>query len=100
MIMKNILVFLLTTATILTASTAAMADSFVGNGSGGNHTGDYSYELWLTTDNTRYYLKIWKLESYKKGEPSWTTHSFESSRKALDYFDCNYTRKSAPDCPK
>lgn len=92
---KKFLVSLLTTITLLSLSSVANADSLVSNGSGG----DYSYELWQNTGNTGYYLKIWRRESYSKQEASLTTHSFESSQDALEYFDCNYAHKSLPACP-
>jgi len=100
MIFKKICLYFLTTATILTASTTAMADSLVGNGSGGDSRGDYTYELWQTANNNGYYLKIWKRETNIQGEMLSPNPSFESSRKALDYFDCNYAGKSLPVCPK
>ncbi|MBR8837893.1 MAG: hypothetical protein DSM106950_28795 [Stigonema ocellatum SAG 48.90 = DSM 106950] len=95
---KFFLASVLTTATVLTASTAAMADSLVCNGSGGGGRGDYSYELWQSTNNNGYYLKIWKRESYKKGTPLWVDNGFKSSGEARDYFDCNYTRNSVHNC--
>jgi|SRR5579883_2684237 hypothetical protein len=99
MILKKISLYLLTTVAMVTAATTAMADSLVGNGSGGDSRGDYSYELWQTTNSTGYYLKIWK-RTNKQQEPILVTPSFESSRKALDYFDCYYAGKSLPVCPK
>ncbi|MCP6762515.1 MAG: hypothetical protein NHB32_28025 [Fischerella sp. CENA71] len=91
---KKILLPLLTTLTLISVSTIAKADYLVSNGSGG----DYSYELWQ--DNTRYYLKIWKREFYGKEEAYTTSSSFESSREALEYFDCYYADKSLLACPK
>lgn len=99
-IVKKVFLYFLTIATLFTASSNAMADSLVSNGSGGNSNGDYRYELWQTTDNTSYYLKIWKTETKAQEKQFFTTQHFESSRKALDYFDCNYAGKSLPVCPK
>ncbi|MBD0262931.1 MAG: hypothetical protein ICV78_09455 [Tolypothrix sp. Co-bin9] len=93
---KKSIFFLLTTAAMLTTSTIAMADSLINNGGGG----DYKYQLWRSTDNTQYYLKIWSRESYTNSAPSYITHSFGSSRDALDYFDCYYAHKSLPSCPR
>ncbi|MBW4566951.1 MAG: hypothetical protein KME31_02700 [Tolypothrix carrinoi HA7290-LM1] len=96
MLFKKSILFLLTTATMLTTSTIAMADSLISNGGGGN----YKYQLWRSTDNTEYFLKIWNRDSSTNSAPSYITHSFESSRDALDYFDCNYANKSLPSCPR
>ncbi|MGJ5672576.1 MAG: hypothetical protein ACR9NN_02985 [Nostochopsis sp.] len=93
---KKILLPLLTTLTLISVSTVAKADYLVSNGSGG----EYSYELWQNTDNTRYYLKIWRREVYGKEGAYQTTSSFESSQEALEYFDCRYAGKSLPACPK
>jgi hypothetical protein len=93
---KQFAVFFLTTAVLLSLSSVAMADSLVSNGSGGDH----SYELWQSRDNTEYYLKVWKRQSYKDREPLWIVHNFQSSRQALDYFDCYYAGKSLPACPR
>ncbi len=96
MIFKKSIFFLLSTAAVLTTSTITMADSLVSNGGGGN----YKYQLWRSTDNTQYFLKIWSRESSANNAPSYITHSFPSSREALDYFDCNYANKSLPSCPR
>ncbi|MFB2768809.1 hypothetical protein ACE1AT_05880 [Pelatocladus sp. BLCC-F211] len=93
---KKILLPLLTTLTLISVSTVAKADYLVSNGSGG----EYSYELWQNTDNTGYYLKIWKREFYGKEEAYTTSSSFESSQEALEHFDCYYADKSLPACPK
>ncbi|MBW4505700.1 MAG: hypothetical protein KME64_04210 [Scytonematopsis contorta HA4267-MV1] len=96
--MLNIVkLLLLTTMAVVATSTAALADSLVGNGGGG----DYKYQLWRSTDGSSYYLKIWTRESNPNTESSLsTTHSFQSSRDALEYFDCNYAGRSLPSCPK
>ncbi|MEC4881418.1 MAG: hypothetical protein SAL70_08725 [Scytonema sp. PMC 1070.18] len=97
MILKKIGVSFFAVVTILTVSSAAMADARVMNGSGG----DYSYEVWQTTDNTAYYLKIWKRDSYgKQNEPLRIIHTFKSTGEALDHFDCYYAGKSLPSCSK
>ncbi|KOP25774.1 hypothetical protein AMR41_13770 [Hapalosiphon sp. MRB220] len=93
---KKFLLPLLATLTFISISTVAKADYLVSNGSGG----DYSYELWQNTDNTQYYLKIWKRESYGKQEADRITRSFESSQEALEHFDCEYADKSLPACPQ
>lgn len=95
MVLSKIFVSFLTSIVLITISNVAMADTIVSNGSGGN----YSYELWQNTDNNRYYLKIWTSKSYGQREPSRITHSFESSREALDHFDCHYGDKTLPVCP-
>lgn len=95
MLLKKSILFLLTTVSVLATSTIAMADSLVSNGGGG----DYKYQLWRTTDNTQYYLKIWSRKSDPNSQPSHITHHYSSSREALDDFDCDYARKSLPSCP-
>uniref|UniRef100_A0A0C1N9Z1 Uncharacterized protein n=1 Tax=Tolypothrix bouteillei VB521301 TaxID=1479485 RepID=A0A0C1N9Z1_9CYAN len=75
---------------LLTVSSTAIADSMTINGSGGN----YSYEIWRTTDNKSYYLKVWERQSNRQGTPLNTIRNFESTGKALNYFDCHYARQS------
>jgi hypothetical protein len=75
---------------LLTISSTAIADSMTISGSGG----DYSYEIWRTTDNKSYYLKIWARQSNRQGAPLSTSRYFESTGEALDYFDSNYARNS------
>lgn len=99
MVFSKLFISFFTSIVLLTLSTTAMAESLVSNGSGGTRRGDYNYELWQTTDNHGYYLKIWQSQSYGNPEPSWITHHFESSREALDYFDCHYAGKSLQVCP-
>ncbi|MBD2603922.1 hypothetical protein H6G81_05085 [Scytonema hofmannii FACHB-248] len=96
MLFKKSILFILTTAAMLTTSSIAMADSLISNGGGG----DYKYQLWRSTDNTQYYLKIWSRKSDPNSAPLYTTRSHPSSREALDYFDCNYAHKSLPSCPR
>jgi hypothetical protein len=81
-------------ATVLLTASAALADFRVGNGTGG----DYAYELWRTDDGALYYLKIWTRRSYPRGS-YFQSISFESSRDALNYFDCEYGERSLPSCP-
>ncbi|MGI8504952.1 MAG: hypothetical protein ACR2LR_28075 [Hassallia sp.] len=73
-----------------------MADSLISNGGGG----DYRYQLWRSTDNTQYYIKIWSRKSDPNSAPSYISRSHPSSREALDDFDCNYAHKSLPSCPR
>lgn len=96
MLFKKSILFILTTAAMLTTSSIVMADSLISNGGGG----DYKYQLWRSTDNTQYYLKIWSRKSDRKSAPLYTTRSHPSSREALDDFDCNYAHKSLPSCPR
>lgn len=93
MITRAATTFLLTTATILTMSNVARADYLVSNGGGG----DYNYQLWTDEDNTHYYLKIWSRKADSSSGPS-TTGDFESTRDALNYFDCSYAQKDLPVC--
>lgn len=57
----------------------------------------YRYEVWSNRMNTQYTLKVWYLEDYPNGSPR--LHPFRSGREALDFFDCNYSRKRLPSCP-
>lgn len=75
--------------------TVAMADFRVSNGSGGR----YSYELWQNTDS-KYYLKVWNRDSSTQEPPALVSRSFQSSREALDHFDCVYAEKLLPVCPR
>ncbi|MBD1999700.1 hypothetical protein H6F88_17350 [Oculatella sp. FACHB-28] len=85
---------ILAMTTILLTTRAALADFRVSNGTGGN----YAYQLWRTDDGTQYYLKIWSRRSYPNGS-HFQSGSFESSRDALNYFDCEYGGRSLPSCP-
>ena len=96
MLFKKSIFLLSTTAAMLTTSTIAMADSLISNGGGG----DYKYQLWRSTDNTEYFLKIWSRESSTNSAPLYVTRSHPSSREALDDFDCNYAHKSLPSCQR
>lgn len=96
MTLAKFAISLLTTLTILASSTIARADTLVSNGGGG----EYRYELWRTIDNTRYYLKIWQWQKYRKSEPAYITSQFASSRDALDYFDCEFAEKPLPSCSR
>lgn len=91
---KKLFVSFFAVATVLIPTTV-MADSSVSSGSGGK----YSYELWQTTNN-EYYLKIWNRDSSTQESPSRISHYFQSSREALDHFDCVYAEKSLPVCPR
>lgn len=74
----------------------ALADYLTSEGSGGN----YRYELWSSDHNGSYYLKIWSIKASPNSKSYITTPSFDSSREALIYFDCNYAEKSLPECPR
>ncbi len=60
---------------------------------------DYYYEVWAKSGNNRYDLKVWEFDNYPKGSP-FRTVSFNSVGEAINYFDCNYSRKSLSSCPK
>jgi hypothetical protein len=96
-LLKIALIPILTASTLLSMSTTVLADKRKGQGIGG----DYRYELWATEKNRSYYLKIWTRKSNPKKDPYLKkTRGFDSSRKALIYFDCNYAKKSLPQCPQ
>lgn len=94
MIVRGLKTCVLTTAALLTLSNVATADYLVSNGGGGN----YNYQLWADEDNFHYYLKIWSRKEDPSSEPSSTTRNFESTRDALNYFDCSYADKDLPVC--
>jgi hypothetical protein len=53
-------------------------------------SGDYAYELWRSDDGWEYTLKIWYRRDYPDGSVYRHYGAFESSREALDYFECHY----------
>ncbi|WP_242039699.1 hypothetical protein [Anabaena sphaerica] len=87
---------ILTVITLIVAPNAALADYLRSEGYGG----EYRYELWSSDDGQKYYLKIWDKDEDPQKDSYKTTRNFKSSREALIYFDCNYTDKSLPECPK
>jgi hypothetical protein len=95
-ILKIAVIPILTILTFLSLSNSALADYLTSQGAGG----DYRYELWSSDDGSYYYLKIWSDKADPNNDPDSTTGSFESSREALIYFDCNYAGKNLPECPK
>jgi hypothetical protein len=95
-LLKVALVPILAISTLISISSTALADYLRSEGRGG----DYLYELWSTDDGNNYYLKIWSDKANPRKDPSKQVGSFESSRKALIYFDCYYAGKSLPECPK
>jgi hypothetical protein len=82
--------------TLISAPNTALADYLRSDGYGG----EYRYELWSSDDGQKYYLKIWDKDADTQKDSYRKTGNFESSRDALIYFDCNYTEKSLPQCPK
>jgi hypothetical protein len=95
-IIKLAVIPVLSIFSILGISNIALADYLTSQGSGG----DYRYELWSNDDNKSYYLKIWLRKASADSDPYRITRSFDSSREALIYFDCNYAERSLPECPK
>ncbi|MFW9262814.1 hypothetical protein [Nostoc sp. CALU 546] len=95
-ILKVAVIPVLTVFSLVSASNIALADYLNSQGSGG----DYRYELWSSDDNSSYYLKVWLYEASPDSSAYSTTRSFDSSREALIYFDCNYAERSLPECPK
>lgn len=77
-------------------TTQAAGLTKVGDGKGGyvnrGIAHDFAYELWTNQDNTSYNLKVWELKGGKRtGQVA--NRTFESSREALNYFDCTYGGK-------
>lgn len=95
---KTTLLAILTLASLLAFPRIALADFMANSGSGGYYdksTGRsyrYEYEVWSDDNNTAYTLKVWDSRDYPNGS-SYRSVTFESARKALDYFDCNYAQK-------
>lgn len=100
--MKTVKIFrvvalpILAVITLMSAPNTALADYLRSEGYGG----DYRYELWSSDDGRDYYLKIWKKDDDPQKDSYLRSVNFRSSREALIYFDCNYTEKSLPQCPK
>ncbi len=96
--LKTTALAMLTLATLLAFPRLALADFMANSGSGGysdRSTGQayrYEFELWSNDNNTVYTLKVWNAPNYPNGA-SYAPRSFESARKALDYFDCHYAYK-------
>lgn len=59
---------------------------------------DYNYEIWQDQKGTRFTLKVWESKNYPDGSV-YRTHSFGTARKALDHFDCVYSKKRIAACP-
>lgn len=95
---KTAVLATLTLATLLAFPRTALADFIANSGSGGYYSKKdgrahrFEYEVWSNDNNTVYTLKVWKAQNYPKGS-SYRSFSFESARKALDYFDCVYARR-------
>lgn len=93
-ILKLTVIPVLTVLSFVSTSNKVLADYLNSQGSGGN----YRYELWSTDDNSHYYLKVWLYEASPNSNPRYTDGSFNSTREALIYFDCNYAEKNLPEC--
>ena len=96
LLFKIALVPILAISTLLSISNTALANYLTSEGYGGN----YRYELYSADDDSKYYLKVWYKDQDPKKDPYYRFGVFESSRKALIHFDCNYAGKSLPECPK
>ncbi|MDP5016796.1 MAG: hypothetical protein NWQ43_05750 [Dolichospermum sp.] len=94
-VLKIALIPMLAISTLLSIANTAVADYLRSEGYGG----EYRYELWSSDDGNNYYLKIWNRDENPQKDSYVTTGNFESSAEALNDFDCNYARKSLPECP-
>ncbi len=69
----------------------------VGEGKGGyverGAAFDYAYELWTNAQNSQYILKVWELQGSKRMQQV-ENRSFNSSRQALNHFDCRYSKRT------
>lgn len=61
---------------------------------------DYHYQIWATSNNSGYRLVVWREQDFPDGPPVASSLVFKSVGAALDYFDCTYTDKSIPACPR
>jgi hypothetical protein len=95
-ILKVAILPILSVITLISTPNTALADYLRSEG----HGGDYRYELWSSDDGQKYYLKIWDKDEDPQKDRPYITRDFKSSREALIHFDCNYTEKSLPQCPK
>jgi hypothetical protein len=95
-ILKIALIPILAISTLLSISSTALANYLTSEGYGG----DYRYELYSADDGSQYYLKIWYKDQDPKKDPYYRFGVFNSSRQALNHFDCYYAGKSLPECPK
>ncbi|MDZ7960766.1 MAG: hypothetical protein RMY34_23280 [Aulosira sp. DedQUE10] len=92
--LKIVVIPVLAVLSFVSTANTALADYLNSEGNGG----EYRYELWSTDDGSAYYLKIWDRDAAPESSPNATTRAFESSRKALIYFDCNYAKKNLAEC--
>ncbi|MFN5874224.1 MAG: hypothetical protein ACK44G_17115 [Aphanizomenon sp.] len=95
-ILKVAVLPILTVFTLVSVPKTARADYLTSEGYGG----EYRYELWSSDNGKEYHLKIWDKNQDTKKDNVMSVVRFESSRKALNYFDCYYAHKSLPECPK
>ncbi|MEI6442861.1 MAG: hypothetical protein WCO29_06980 [Nostocales cyanobacterium ELA583] len=93
-LLKIALVPILAISTLLSISNTALANYLTSEGYGG----DYRYELYSADDGSKYYLKIWNKDKDPKKDPYYRFGVFESSRKALIHFDCEYAKKKLREC--
>lgn len=81
----------------------AYGNTLVQEGRGGrvfNGTAeDYHYQIWATANSSGYHLVVWREQDFPSGSPI-EVSGFQSVGAALDYFDCRYTDKSIPACPR
>jgi hypothetical protein len=93
-LLKIALVPILAISTLLSISNTALANYLTSEGYGG----DYRYELYSADDGSKYYLKVWYKDQDPKKDPYYRFGVFESSRKALIHFDCEYAKKKLREC--
>jgi hypothetical protein len=60
---------------------------------------DFHYQVWAVSRSSNYNLVVWREEEFPSGSPMEFT-AFRSVGEALNYFDCRYTDKSIPTCPR
>jgi hypothetical protein len=90
-------------ATESVSQTTAYGSTLVQEGRGGrvfNGTAeDYHYQIWATSNSSGYRLVVWREQDFPDGSPL-AFLAFKSVGDALDFFDCTYTDKSIPACPR
>ncbi len=86
------------------SQTSAYGSTVVQQGRGGRVFNgiaeDYYYQIWAKSNSSGYRLIVWREQDFPNRRPILAFSEFKSIGAALDYFDCTYTDKSIPACPR